>query len=113
LFCGEPILAGLVGGDSGIVPEQLRQVSPLALLPYGIPQEYVVSSLRYPVKQDRPLAAGRTTLEVADYPALARSAGDTVAVHIVPDADHFDFIKPGTAAWTAVEGALVHITGSR
>jgi len=113
LFCGEPVLPGLVGGDPSAVPDQLRQVSPLTLLPYGIPQEYVVSSLRYPVKQDRPLAEGRTTLEVADYPALARKAGDTVAVHIVPDADHFDFVKAGTPAWTAVEAALVRITGSR
>src|SRR4051794_2960692 len=109
LFCDEPVLPGLVGGEPDALREQLRQVSPLALLPYGIPQEYVVSSLRYPVTQARPLAAGRTTLQVSDYPAIARKAGGSVTVHIVPDADHFDFIKPGTAAWTALEAAFVRI----
>jgi hypothetical protein len=81
----------------------------LALLPYGIPQQYVVSSLRYPVTPARPLAAGRTTLDVADYPKLAESVGDSVEVHIVPDADHLDFLKPDSTAWPVVETAIVSV----
>ena len=113
LFCNQPVLSRLVGGAPESVPDQLRQVSPLALLPFGTPQEYVVSSLRYPVTPARPLAAGRTTLSVLDYPALARAAGDTVTVQVVPDADHFDFLKPTANAWSAVEAALVRIFSSR
>jgi acetyl esterase/lipase len=113
LFCGEPILARLIGGAPESVPEQLRQASPLALLPFGVPQAYVVSSLRYPVTPSRPLAAGRTTLEVLDYPALAKRAGDFVSVQIVPDADHFDFLKPTTNAWASVEPVIIKIFGVR
>jgi pimeloyl-ACP methyl ester carboxylesterase len=109
LFCDEPVLARLIGGLPDSVPHQLRQASPLALLPFGIPQEYVVSSLRYPVTPARPLAAGRTTLAVQDYPRLAKEAGDSVGVQIVSDADHFDFLKPSTKAWLAVESALARI----
>lgn len=72
----------LVGHYAGELIE--AQASPLALLPFGVPQEYVVSSLRYPVVPARPLAAGRTTLAVQDYPALAKAAGDDVVVQIVP-----------------------------
>ena len=101
MFCDEPVLPRLIGGDPDSVPDQLRHASPLALLPFGVPQEYVVSSLRYPVTPARPLAAGRTTLAVLDYPMLAKEAGDSVTVQIVPDADHFDFLKPSTKAWPA------------
>ena len=91
------------------MPDQLRQASPLALLPFGVPQEYVASSLRYPVTPARPLAGGRTTLAVLDYPALAQEAGDSVTVQIVPDADHFDFLRPDKDAWKAVEAAVVRV----
>lgn len=109
LYCDEPILPRLFGGEPDSVPDRVRQGAPLALLPYGISQKYVVSSLRYPVIPARPLAAGRTTLDVADYPKLAASVGDSVEVHIVPDADHFDFLKPDSAAWPAVETAIVSV----
>lgn len=106
LFCDEPILARLIGGAPESVPEHLRLTSPLRLLPFGIPQEYVVSSRRYPVTPYRPLADGRTTLAMSDYPTLARQAGDRVTVQIVPDADHFDFLQPAKPAWAAVEAAV-------
>jgi acetyl esterase/lipase len=109
-FCGAPpVLPGLVGGDPKTLPDHLHQISPLTLLPYRIPQEYVVSSLRYPVTPPRPLAGGRTTYAVADYPALARAAGDTVNVVQITDADHFDFLKPGTHAWPAVLAAVARL----
>ena len=113
LFCDEPILSRLIGGAPESVPDHFRLASPLGLLPFGIPQEYVVSSQRYPVTPHRPLAAGRTTLAMPDYPALAREAGDRVTVQIVPDADHFDFLQPAKPAWAAVEAAVTRIFGSR
>jgi acetyl esterase/lipase len=109
LFCDEPTLPALFGGDPSSTPDHVRQASPLALLPFGILQEYVVSSLRYPVTPPRPLAGGRTTFAVLDYPALARAAGDSVDVQVVPEADHFDFLKPTSAAWPAVEAAIVRV----
>ena len=109
LYCGEPTLPGLFGGEASSVPDHVRQASPLTLLPFGIPQEYVVSSLRYPVTPLRPLAGGRTTFPVLDYPALARAAGDSVVVQIVQGADHFDFLKPTSPAWPATETAILRV----
>jgi len=110
-FCREPILDRLRGGTAELASEHLKQISPLQLLPFGIAQEYVVSSRRYPVSPPRALADGRTTYAVADYPAMARSAGEKVSLRIVPDAGHMDFITPGTQAWAAVEAAVVRIFG--
>ena len=111
LFCAAGVMDGLIGGKPEAVPGQLLQVSPLELLPFGIPQTYVVSSLRYPVTPARPLAGGRTTYPVPDYPALARKKGDKVTVELVPEADHMDFVKPSTKAWAELETALVKMTG--
>ena len=108
-YCGSPILEALVGGDPRTARGQLEQVSPLELLPYGVPQEYVVSSFRYPPRPGEPLAEGRTTLNVADYPALARSRGDSVVVTILPEASHLDFYRPETEAGAAVVSAILRI----
>lgn len=109
LFCDEPILSRLIGGQPDAVPDQLRLASPLELLPFEVPQEYVVSSRRYPSTPPRPLADGRTTLSALEYPVLAEQAGDRVTVQIVPDAAHFDFLQPGTDAWPAVETAVTRV----
>lgn len=112
LYCGEPILERLVGGDPSVETDQLRQISPLEMLPWGVPQAYVVSSKRYPVVPARPLADGRTTMQVADYPALARAAGDDISVQVIPEAGHFDFLDPTTAAGWAVERAILRVVES-
>lgn len=57
LFCDEPVLPRLIGGVPDSVPDQLRQASPLALLPFDVPQEYAVSSFR--LSGDAAATAGR------------------------------------------------------
>lgn len=109
LYCGEPVLERLIGGSTEARAEQLRQISPIAWLPWSTQQEYVISSRRYPVTPTRPLADGRTTMVMQDYPALARAAGDTINVDIVQDADHGDFTKANTAAFDAVHRAVVRL----
>ena len=52
-------------------------------------------------------------MAVLDYPVLAREAGDSVTVHIVPDADHFDFLKPASKAWPEVEAAIIRVLRPR
>ncbi|HET9448163.1 MAG TPA: alpha/beta hydrolase, partial [Steroidobacteraceae bacterium] len=106
LYCDEPVLERLVGGKPEARPEQLREISPIAWLPWGVRQEYVVSSRRYPVTPPRPLADGRTTMAMPDYPALARAAGDAINVDILEDADHGDFTQADTAAFEAVRRAV-------
>ena len=110
LYCREPILERLVGGRPNAVPDQVRQASPIELLPWGVPQEYVVSSRRYPVTPPRPLADGRTTMVLSDYPALARAAGDQIRVQIIPDAEHLGtFTDPTTEAGMATEAAIARV----
>lgn len=112
LYCGEPIIERLIGGNPAERTDRMREISPLEWLPWGIPQAYVVSSGRYPVTPYRALAQGRTTIEMPDYPALARVAGDPIEVEIVEDADHFDFIyEPGTEGFAAVRRAVVKLAG--
>jgi len=70
IYCREPILERLVGGMLDSHPQNLREISPLEWLPWGIPQEYVVSTRRYPVSLPRPLADGRTTMRIPDSPRI-------------------------------------------
>ena len=76
-FCGEPLLEKLVGGPVQENIDNFLQISPLEWLPWGIPQDYIVSTYRYPVSLPRVLAQGKTALRtLPDYPALAVLAGD-------------------------------------
>ena len=112
LYCGEPIIERLIGGDPAERADRMKEISPLEWLPWGMPQAYVVNSGRYPVTPYRALAQGRTTLEMPDYPALARAAGDAIEVEIVEGADHFDFIhEPDTEGFKAVRRAVVKLVG--
>ena len=109
LYCDDPLLERLLGGRPDLLAERLHQISPLKWLPWGMPQEYVVSSRRYPVMPPRPLADGRTTMKMPDYPALARAAGDSINVTEVKDAEHSDFMKPETAAYAALHRAVLRM----
>jgi len=108
LFCGEPVLARLLGGDPDASPDRLREISPLQWLPWGIPQIYVISSRRYPVHPARPLADGRTTMVMPDYPALSRDAGDACAVRVIEGAGHFDFVDAPESEAFIAERQAVH-----
>lgn len=109
IYCRGPLLERLMGGTPETEPEQLRQISPIEWLAWGIPQEYVVSSLRYPVTPPRPLAGGRTTMIMPDYPELARNAGDDINVVVIPEAGHFDFLEPGDKSYNEVIAAVLRV----
>jgi acetyl esterase/lipase len=109
IYCRDPLLEKYIGGTPETHPQRLRQISPLQWLPWGIPQEYVVSTYRYPVTPPRPLAQGKTTMVMPDYPALARKAGDSINVVIVPDADHRAFYEPGIESYDKVLEAVLRM----
>ena len=93
-----------MGGMPDSHSQNLREISPLEWLPWGIPQEYVVSTRRYPVSLPRPLADGRTTMRIPDYPALAVAAGDSISVQVINDAEHIGprgFLQPGLESYAA------------
>ena len=107
LLCGERVLERLIGGTRDSHPDRLRQISSIDWLPWGVPQEYIVSSEFYPVTPNRTYFNGRITARLRDYPLIAGAAGDTINVDVIDGADHFDFYKPDTEAFEAIKGAVL------
>jgi len=112
IYCGEPLLAKLVGGPVADNIDNFTEISPLEWLPWGIPQEYVVSTYRYPVTYPRVLAQGKTSMrKVPDYPALAVIAGDEVNVRLISNEGHGDFVREGEPGYYATISAVLRLLG--
>jgi acetyl esterase/lipase len=112
IYCGEPLLNKLVGGPVEDNVENFLQISPLEWLPWGIPQEYVVSTYRYPVSMPRVLAQGKTSMRTPpDYPALAVMAGDEVNVRLISNESHGAFTREGTRGYAAAVSAILRLLG--
>jgi acetyl esterase/lipase len=93
--CGDAI-PRLLGGPSSEQEDRLRLVSPVALLPLGVPQRLVCGSLDGIVPPELSI----------EYAAAARRAGDPVDVEIVEGVGHFELVNPDSPAWPAVLRAL-------
>ncbi|MEZ5488728.1 MAG: alpha/beta hydrolase [Gammaproteobacteria bacterium] len=111
IYCGEPLLENLVGGPVEKNLDNFRQISPLEWLPWGIPQEFVVSSYRYPVSLPRILAQGKTTMRIPDYPALAVIAGDEINVQVISNEEHGAFVREGSRGYDATIVAIMRLLG--
>lgn len=112
IYCGEPLLEKLVGGPVEKNINNFLEISPLEWLPWGIPQEYVVSTYRYPVSLPRTLAQGKTALKtLPDYPALAVLAGDSISVRVISNEGHGDFVKEGARGYFATISAILRLLG--
>lgn len=109
LACDAPILEALIDGSLESSSDRLHEISPVEWLPWGIPQEYVVSTDFYPVRPNRSYNGGRITAHIDDYPALARASGDRINVSVVHDVAHLDFYKPGTEAYKEILAAVHRI----
>ena len=96
--CGD-MAAQLVGGTPEDVPERYAQVSPIELLPTGVPQ-HLINGARDPIV---PEAFGHA------YKAAAERVGDPVELTILPDAGHFELIVPTTNAWPTVSEAILEM----
>ncbi len=85
---GEGAVAALVG-EAEDRTASMRAISPLQLLPLGIPQLVVhgAEDGRVPVSQSR------------RYVEAARAAGEAVEYLEIPDTDHFALIDPASPAW--------------
>lgn len=112
IYCGEPLLEKLVGGVVDDNVDNFTEISPLEWLPWGIPQEYVVSTYRYPVTYPRQLAQGKTAMrKVPDYPALAVIAGDEINVRLISNEGHGDFVREGEPGYYATISAVLRLLG--
>lgn len=112
IYCGEPLLEKLVGGSVEDNIDNFLQISPLEWLPWGIPQEYVVSTYRYPVSLPRVLAQGKTSMRTPpDYPALAVIAGDEINVRVISNESHGGFTREGSRGYDAAISAVLRLLG--
>ena len=76
--------------------ERYAQVSPVKLLPLGIPQHLIHGAL----DQIVPPRLGR------DYEAAAKARGERVSLTVLERTGHFDLISPQTVAWPTVKRAV-------
>lgn len=112
IYCGEPLLEKLVGGPVEENIDNFLQISPLEWLPWGIPQEYIVSTYRYPVSLPRQLAQGKTSWRtLPDYPALAVLAGDEFNMRLISNEDHGAFTREGSRSYHATISAVLRLLG--
>jgi acetyl esterase/lipase len=95
-LCRAPVIASLLGGSPSAVPERYAQVSPIKLLPLGVPQVLIIGEHEDFVP--RPF--------VESYAQAADRAGDSVRLVTIPHAGHFEIASPRTAAWPLLEAAI-------
>lgn len=89
-------VAALMGGAPGEHPERYDAVSPIGLLPLGVPQ-VLVHGMADAVVSPR---------MSEDYVIRAVAAGDDAVFVGIPDAGHRDMLRPTGAGWSA---ALSHL----
>ena len=112
IYCGEPLLEKLVGGPVEDNINNFLQISPLEWLPWGIPQDFIVSTYRYPLSLPRELAQGKTSMrKVPDYPALAVLAGDEINVRLISNEGHGNFVREGERGYYATISAVLRLLG--
>jgi acetyl esterase/lipase len=93
----------LLGGRPSEVGERYRAVSPIELLPIGVPLQLVHGALDSIV----PVAMAEA------FAQKAAAAGDHVDVTTITSGGHFDVIAPQTSAWQDVIAAFQGISPPR
>jgi acetyl esterase/lipase len=94
-FCGRPVIVPLMGGTPAQMPARDAEASPLDQLPLLVPQYLIQARFLRPK-------------DAEGYRAKAKAAGDRVELIPIGNANHFDIIAPGTAAWGQVQAALLN-----
>ena len=88
----------LVAGMPEEVPHRYRQASPIALLPFGLPQWHLIGLFDQYVPVDY----------VQQYVAVAEQH-DEVNLELLPDVGHYELIVPAGSAWSAVRHAVLEL----
>lgn len=95
-LCGDSLMFKLVGGLPGDVPKNYYNVSPLRLLPIGIPQRLIIG------EHDIPLLLEH----LAVYTDSALVLNEDIKLDTVLHAAHHEPAVPGSIAWTKVRAAI-------
>ena len=75
-------------------------MSPAEMLPIGVRQRLIVGDADFIMPESARNA----------YVELARRAGDTIDLIVVPDAGHFEIIAPIGKAWPLVRDGILELT---
>jgi acetyl esterase/lipase len=86
----------LMGGRPQDFPERYKAGDPGELLPFNVPQILIQGTEDNQIPPELP----------ERWAQMARRAGDTVIVKIVPGADHRDVADPESKAWGTVRDAV-------
>ncbi len=89
--CGRNV-RDLLGGFVTEVPERYVKGSPISYLPLGIVQKLIVGD------KDNIVPVSHIT----PYHLKAQTLGDQTELIVVPGANHFDVITPGSVAWDSI-----------
>ncbi len=91
--CGSAV-PGLLGGEPAAHPDRLRRVSPIEMLPIGVPQVLI--------------SGGRDTIvppvHARNY--AAAGGGDPIRMVVVGSAGHFELVRGEGQAWQELQKAL-------
>jgi acetyl esterase/lipase len=93
----------VMGGTPAQYPERYAQLSPIELVPLGVPVRLLTGDLDQTVKRD----------QATTFADKARAAGDNVEWIAVPRAGHFDVASPQTPAWAQVLSAISAVMPKR
>jgi acetyl esterase/lipase len=100
-LCGDSLMIKLVGGLPDEVPENYNNVSPLRLLPTGVPQRLIIGQNDIPVLIEH----------LANYTDSALVLNEHVELDTVPYAGHHEPAVPGSVAWLKVRDAIMSLLG--
>ena len=89
-------VAPLMGGTPAEYPERYAQISPIELLPIGVPIRLLNGFADRIVVQE----------QASIFAAKAHAAGDDVSFTLLEREGHFDVMSPLVPAWTHVLGAV-------
>jgi acetyl esterase/lipase len=94
-------LIQLAGGSSKDVPDHYKQVSPIELLPIGVPQRLIVG------------ANDKVMLEInRNDEIVAKKTKEDMQLVILEGAGHFELIAPQSFAWSTVKEAVLSLLRS-
>ena len=94
--CGAAV-SGLLGGEPHEVPDRLRRASPIAMVPFGVPQTLVIGEFDSIVPKS----------QAEGFAEAARQMGDPVAVTTILGAGHFELVDPTQGGFKIIRGAVL------
>ncbi|MEN2785648.1 alpha/beta fold hydrolase [Sphingomonas qilianensis] len=101
--CGTEVVGALLGKPTPGRPDIYRDTSVPRLLPLGMRQDLVNG------QEDRIIPMRLAT----GYVAQAQKAGDSIALHVVPQTGHVELVTPDTAAWAKTRQLLAAALAQR